>query len=59
MPLPAEALEAVWRKLAEAIDRAGPERDRLMLAKLALLLTEEVGDPAVIDRLIDAAGQDL
>lgn len=59
MALPPEALEALWRRLAEAADRAGPVRDRVMLAKLALLLAEEVGDPALVERLIDAAGKDL
>lgn len=59
MALSPEALEALWRQLAEAVDRAGPEGDRLMLAKLALLLAEELGDPAVAGRLIDAAGEDL
>jgi phytoene/squalene synthetase len=59
MALPPEALEALWRRLAEAIDRAGPAHDRVMLAKLALLLAEEVGDPALVERLIEAAGRDL
>ena len=59
MPLPAEALESLWRRLAEAVDRAGPVRDRVMLAKLALLLAEEIGDPALVERLIDAAGEEL
>lgn len=59
MALAPEALEALWRKLAEAVDRAGPTADRLMLAKLALLLAEEIGDPAVVARLIDAATADL
>jgi hypothetical protein len=59
MALPPDAIEALWRRLAEAIDQAGPERDRLMLAKLALLLAQEVGDQAVVERLIDAASRDL
>lgn len=59
MALPPDAIEALWRRLAEAIDQAGPERDRLMLAKLALLLAQEVGDQAVFERLIDAASRDL
>lgn len=59
MALSPEALETLWRRLAEAVDRAGPEHDRLMLAKLALLLAEELGDPALVERLIDAAGQDV
>ena len=59
MALAPEALEALWRRLAEAVDRAGPEHDRLMLAKLALLLAEELGDAALVERLIDAAGREL
>lgn len=59
MALPPDAIEALWRRLAEAIDQAGPEHDRLMLAKLALLLAQEVGDQAVVERLIDAASRDL
>lgn len=59
MALSPEALEALWRRLADAVDRAGPQADRLMLAKLALLLAEEIGDPDLVGRLIDGAGQDL
>lgn len=59
MALPPDAIEALWRRLAEAIDQAGPERDRLMLTKLTLLLAQEVGDQAVVERLIDAASRDL
>ena len=59
MALSAEVLEALWRRLAEAVDQAGPEHDRQMLAKLALLMAEELGDAALVERLIDAAGQDL
>lgn len=59
MALPPHAIEALWRRLAEAIDQAGPERDRLMLAKLALLLAQEVGDQAIVERMIDAASRDL
>ena len=59
MALSPDGLEALWRRLAEAVDRAGPEHDRLLLAKLALLLAEEFGDAALVERLIDTAGQDL
>lgn len=59
MGLAPEALEAVWRQLAEAVDRAGPQGDRLMLARLALLLAEQIGDADLVARLIDDAGQDL
>jgi hypothetical protein len=40
---PAER-DALYRACALAIDAAGPERDRLFLARLALLLMEALGD---------------
>ena len=57
--LTTDALEAVWERLAEAIEQAGPDRDRLMLGKLALLLAVELGDAARIDALIATALEDL
>ena len=57
--LAVDDLEALWERLAEAIDEAGPERERLMLAKLALLLAEELGDPARVNELITDALEDL
>lgn len=53
------ALEALWERLAQAIDTAGPGHDRLMLAKLALLLADALGDPPRVDALLDQALQDL
>ena len=58
MPLGVEELELVWERLAVAIDRAGPRRE-LMLAKLALLLFEELGDAERAVGLIESAGEDL
>ena len=57
--LAVEDLEAVWERLAEAIDRAGPEREALFLSKLAVLLADAVGDRARVERLIEAALEDL
>ncbi len=54
-----EQLEAAWVALAEGIDRAGPDRERLFLAKLALLLAHETGDPQTLSRAIAAALEDL
>jgi hypothetical protein len=54
-----EALEALWERLAEAVAAAGPERERLFLAKLALLLAREVGDAGRVMALIAAALADL
>ena len=52
-------LEAVWERLAQAVDEAGPERDRLMLAKLALLFAEALGDAPRTYALIRTALEDL
>ena len=57
--LATDDLEALWEHLAEAIDRAGPDRDRLFLAKLALLLTQELGNAARAAELIRIATEDL
>jgi hypothetical protein len=54
-----DELEALWEALAEAVDRAGPERDRLMLAKLALLFAHELGDAARARTLIETALENL
>ena len=51
-------LEQVHDELAEAVARAGDQSER-MLAKLALLLANELGDRARVSALIDAALQDL
>lgn len=57
--LSVDELEDVWERLAEAIDRAGPEREALFLAKLAVLLANAVGDRARVERLIETALEDL
>lgn len=57
--LAVEDLEAVWERLAEAIDRAGPEREALFLSKLAILLADALGDRARAERLIEAALENL
>jgi len=54
-----ENLENLWERLAEAIDRAGREHEVLFLSKLAILLGNELGDPARVERLIETALQDL
>lgn len=54
-----EALEALWERLAEAVTAAGKERERLFLAKLALLLARELDDPARVEALIATALADL
>ena len=57
--LAVEDLEAVWERLAEAIDRAGPEHEALFLSKLAVLLADALGDRARVERLIEAALEDI
>jgi hypothetical protein len=52
-------LEATYDTLAEAIDAAGTEKSELMLAKLALLLAQELGDAERVAALIGAALSDL
>ncbi len=54
-----ENLESLWERLAEAIDRAGPEREVLFLSKLAFLLGNELQDAARVEQLIETALQDL
>lgn len=51
-------LEALWAALSEAIARTG-DRDRVFLAKLALLCAAEIGERATVERLIAAAERNL
>jgi hypothetical protein len=51
-------LEALWERLARAVDEAGDRRE-LFLAKLALLLAERLGDRAAAEAAIEAALRDL
>jgi hypothetical protein len=48
-------LETAYELVAEAIDRAGPEREALFLARLALALAHECGDIAAVRRALEAA----
>ena len=52
-------LEAVYDRLAQAIDTAGEAKAPLFLVKLALLNAQALGDADAIARHIDAALQDL
>ena len=56
--LPVDDLEAVWATLSEAVTRAGA-RDRVFLAKLALLCAAEIGERAAVERLIATAERNL
>jgi hypothetical protein len=52
-------LEAVYDRLAEAIDEAGEAKASLFLVKLALLNAQALGDAEVFARHVEAALQDL
>ena len=58
-PLPFPDLERVYERIASAIDTAGPERESVMLTKLALSLAPRLGDLAAVESCIDMALQDL
>ncbi len=51
-------LEQVYDLLAEAIDEAGPEREALFLAKLAMLLARQVPDVECIRDAVATALKD-
>ena len=52
-------LEAVYEKLATAIDAAGAEKAPVYLAKLVLLLSDQIGDSQMVLRAIDDCLHDL
>jgi hypothetical protein len=58
MTLELDDLEALWERLARAVDEAGDRRE-LFLAKLALLLAERLGDRAAAEAAIETALRDL
>lgn len=58
-PLTIPALETVYDSLAEAIDRAGEDKARLFLVKLALLNADALGDAELFRRHVDTALRDL
>lgn len=51
-------LEVVYDELARQIDRAG-DKSELFLAKLSLLLANQIGDKAVVLNLIESSSKDL
>jgi Protein of unknown function (DUF2783) len=51
--------DAFYTACAEGINSAGRSRESLFLARLALLLADEVGDLAACRRAIDAALENL
>jgi hypothetical protein len=54
----ATPLDRLYHRLATAIGSAGPSREPLMLARLALLLLDRMGDEPAAAAAIDAALHD-
>jgi Protein of unknown function (DUF2783) len=52
-------LEHAYDAIAAGIDRAGPDQETVFLAKLALALSNAIGDAAVVSVCIEIALQDL
>lgn len=50
-----QAREAAYTQLCEAITKAGTEQESLFLARLCLLLAEELSDPEAFARALAAA----
>ncbi len=59
MPLESSAQDRIYQRCAHAITEAGPERESLFLARLALLLFQEVGDEARCMQALDQALREL
>jgi hypothetical protein len=57
--LPADARDRLYARCAAATTEAGRSRESLFLARLALLLFEQVGDEERCAGAIDAALRDL
>ncbi len=57
--LPADARDRLYATCAQAITEAGTAREPLFLARLALLLMEQVGDEARCRQALDEALRDL
>jgi hypothetical protein len=57
--LHADARDRVYTQCARAISTAGQEREALLLARLALLLFEQVGDESRCSLAIEQALRDL
>ena len=52
-------IEQVYDLIADGIDKAGPHKMDLFLAKLALALANLVGDSKIVADAVMAAGRDL
>jgi hypothetical protein len=54
-----DELDAVYTHLCQALGAQGEAQAPLMLARLALLLIDQLGDAPAAHALIEAAAQDL
>lgn len=54
-----DALETTYDVIADAMDDVGPDRRDLFLAKLVLVLSNYLGDPAQVQAAISAAKRDI
>jgi hypothetical protein len=52
-------LEKVYDQIADAIDRAGPDKVELFLAKLSVALANLVGDTTQVTAAVEASLRDL
>ncbi|MEN9538341.1 MAG: hypothetical protein RLZZ126_576 [Pseudomonadota bacterium] len=52
-------LETVYDTLAQALDRAGPDKSELFLTKLCLLLAQDLGSDATFATAVQCALNDL
>jgi hypothetical protein len=57
--LPFDKFEQAFERLAQAIDEAGPDQERLFLTKLALALTHQLSDFNQFEEAVTMALRDL
>ncbi len=57
--LPDGQFEAAFELIARALDRVGPERERLFLARLALALAHRLPDLGSLEQALAIAESDL
>ena len=53
--LPNEDFEQAYEMIARALDRVGPERERLFLARLALALAHRLPDLKALEQALEIA----
>lgn len=54
-----ETLETLFRLLSQAIEDAGPDNERLYLAKLSMVMASHIGDADVVREATAIALRDL